>query len=69
MAADSNSDNPLDQLRPSLMPDVLPVGLAALALHRQAGSRYAVEAYTSGWGAAIADVREEEDSVERVLAA
>ena len=30
MAADSNSDNPLDQLRLSLMQDVLPVGLAVL---------------------------------------
>ena len=32
MAADSNSDNPIDQLRLSLMQDVLPVGLAVLEL-------------------------------------
>ena len=35
MAADSNSDNPLDQLRLSLMQEVLPVGLAVLERARQ----------------------------------
>ena len=38
MAADSNSDNPLDQLRLSLMQDVLPVGLAVLERARQGGA-------------------------------
>ena len=37
MAADSNSDNPLDQLRLSLMQYVLPVLLAVLEMARQGG--------------------------------
>ena len=37
MAADSSSENPLDQLRLSLMQDVLPVGLAVLERARQGG--------------------------------
>ena len=32
MAAESGSDNPLDQLRLSLMQEVLPVGLAVVEL-------------------------------------
>jgi hypothetical protein len=38
MAADSGSDNPLDQLRLSLMQDVLPVGLAVFERARQGGA-------------------------------
>ena len=37
MATDSGSDNPLDQLRLSLMQDVLPVGLAVFERARQGG--------------------------------
>ena len=48
MAADSNSDNPLDQLRLSLMQDVLPVGLAVLERARQGGAGKVVEAFTAG---------------------
>ena len=47
MAADSNSDNPLDQLRLSLMQDVLPVGLAVLERARQGGPGKVVEAFTA----------------------
>ena len=48
MAADSNSDNPLDQLRLSLMQDVLPVGLAVLERARQGGPGKVVEVFTAG---------------------
>ena len=37
MADSPSADNPLDQLRLSLMQDVLPVGLAVLERARQAG--------------------------------
>ena len=50
MAADSNSDNPLDQLRLSLMQDVLPVGLAVLERARQGGPGKVVEAFTQRHG-------------------
>ena len=48
MAADSNSDNPLDQLRLSLMQDVLPVGLAVLERARKGGPGKVVEVFTAG---------------------
>ena len=47
MAADSNSDNPLDQLRLSLMQDVLPVGLAVLERARKGGPGKVVEVFTA----------------------
>ena len=37
MAAESGSDNPLDQLRLSLMQEILPVGLAVVERARQGG--------------------------------
>ena len=44
MAAESGSDNPLDQLRLSLMQEVLPVGLAVVERARQGGPSKVVEA-------------------------
>ena len=65
MAADSNSDNPLDQLRLSLMQDVLPVGLAVMERARQGGAGKVVEAFTAGSEDPIADLRQEGEPVAR----
>ena len=65
MAADSNSDNPLDQLRLSLMQDVLPVGLAVLERARQGGPGKVVEVFTAGSEDPIADLRQEGEPVAR----
>ena len=65
MAADSNSDNPLDQLRLSLMQEVLPVGLAVLERARQGGTGKVVEAFTAGSDDPIADLRQEGEPVAR----
>ena len=65
MAADSSSDNPLDQLRLSLMQDVLPVGLAVLERARQGGPGKVVEVFTAGSEDPIADLRQEGEPVAR----
>ena len=65
MAADSNSDNPLDQLRLSLMQDLLPVGLAVLERARQGGPGKVVEVFTTGSEDPIADLRQEGEPVAR----
>ena len=65
MAADSNSDNPLDQLRLSLMQDVLPVGLAVLERARQGGPGKVVEVFTAGSEDPIAELRQEGEPVAR----
>ena len=65
MAADSTSDNPLDQLRLSLMQDVLPVGLAVLERARQGGPGKVVEAFTAGSEDPIAELRQEGEPVAR----
>ena len=65
MAADSNSENPLDQLRLSLMQDVLPVGLAVLERARQGGPGKVVEVFTAGSDDPIADLRQEGEPVAR----
>ena len=65
MAADSTSDNPLDQLRLSLMQDVLPVGLAVLERARQGGPGKVVEVFTAGSEDPIAELREEGEPVAR----
>jgi len=78
MAADSNSDNPLDQLRLSLMQDMLPVGLAVLERARQGGPVRVVGVFAGGWegprravreggGRGAGDVREQLDAVSRGL--
>ena len=65
MAADSNSDNPLDKLRLSLMQDVLPVGLAVLERARKGGPGKVVEVFTAGSEDPIADLRQEGEPVAR----
>ena len=65
MAADSNSENPLDQLRLSLMQDVLPVGLAVLERARKGGPSKVVEVFTAGSEDPIADLRQEGEPVAR----
>ena len=65
MAADSGSDNPLDQLRLSLMQDFLPVGLAVFERARQGGAGRVVEVFTGGSADPIADLREEGEPVAR----
>ena len=65
MAADSTSDNPLDQLRLSLMQDVLPVGLAVLERARQGGPGKVVEVFTAGSEDPIAELRQEGEPVAR----
>ena len=65
MAADSNPENPLDQLRLSLMQDVLPVGLAVLERARQGGPGKVVEVFTAGSEDPIADLRQEGEPVAR----
>ena len=65
MAADSNSNNPLDQLHLSLMQDVLPVGLAVLERARHGGPSKVVEVFTAGSEDPIADLRQEGEPVAR----
>ncbi|WP_115024750.1 hypothetical protein [Synechococcus sp. UW69] len=65
MAADSSSENPLDQLRLSLMQDVLPVGLAVLERARQGGPGRVVEVFTAGSEDPIAELRQEGEPVAR----
>ena len=65
MAADSSSENPLDQLRLSLMQDVLPVGLAVLERARQGGPGKVVEVFTAGSDDPIAELRQEGEPVAR----
>jgi hypothetical protein len=59
MAAESGSDNPLDQLRLSLMQEVLPVGLAVVERARQGGPSKVVEAFTTGSADPLADLRQD----------
>jgi hypothetical protein len=65
MAADSTSDNPLDQLRLSLMQDVLPVGLAVLERARKGGPGKVAEVFTAGSEDPIAELRQEGEPVAR----
>ena len=65
MAADSTSENALDQLRLSLMQDVLPVGLAVLERARQGGPGKVVEVFTAGSEDPIAELRQEGEPVAR----
>ena len=59
MAERSGADNPLDQLRLSLMQEVLPVGLAMFERARDGGPAKVAEAFTAGSQDPIADLREE----------
>ena len=59
MAENTSADNPFDQLRLSLMQDVLPVGLAVLERAREGGPARVAELFTSGSEDPIADLRQE----------
>ena len=67
MAAESGSDNPLDQLRLSLMQDVLPVGLAVLERARQGGPTKVAEVFSGASADPIADLREEGEPAARTV--
>ena len=59
MADSSGAETPLDQLRLSLMQDVLPVGLAMFERARQGGASKVAEVFTAGSQDPIADLRQE----------
>ena len=61
----ADSDNPLDQLRLSLMQEVLPVGLAMVERARKGGPGKVVEVFTAGSEDPIADLRQEGEPVAR----
>ena len=65
MADSPGADNPLDQLRLSLMQDVLPVGLAVLERARQGGPTKVAEAFSGGSDDPISDLREEGEPAAR----
>ena len=59
MAENENTDNPFDQLRLSLMQEVLPVGLAVLERAREGGPARVAEVFTGGSEDPIAELRQE----------
>ncbi len=59
MAENTSADNPLDQLRLSLMQEVLPVGLAVFERAREGGPARVAEAFTGGSDDPLADLRQE----------
>ena len=65
MSADSGPENPLDQLRLSVMQDVLPVGLAVLERARQGGPAKVVEAFTTGSEDPVEGLRQEGEPAAR----
>jgi len=65
MPADSGPENPLDQLRLSVMQDVLPVGLAVLERARQGGPAKVVEAFTTGAEDPVDTLRQEGEPAAR----
>ena len=65
MADSPSADNPLDQLRLSLMQDVLPVGLAVLERARQGGPTKVAEVFSGASADPIADLREEGEPAAR----
>ena len=67
MADSPGADNPLDQLRLSLMQDVLPVGLAVLERARQGGPTKVAEVFSGGSVDPIADLREEGEPAARTV--
>ena len=67
MAERSGADNPLDQLRLSLMQEVLPVGLAMIERARDGGPAKVAEAFTAGSQDPIADLRQEGEPAARTV--
>ena len=67
MADSPSADNPLDQLRLSLMQDVLAVGLAVLERARQGGPTKVAEVFSGASADPIADLREEGEPAARTV--
>ena len=67
MADSPSADNPLDQLRLSLMQDILPVGLAVLERARQGGPTKVAEVFSGASADPIADLREEGEPAARTV--
>ncbi|MAR05806.1 MAG: hypothetical protein CL862_01705 [Cyanobium sp. NAT70] len=65
MADSSDLENPLDQLRLSVMQDVLPVGLAMLERARQGGPSKVAEVFTAGSDDPLSDLRQEGEPAAR----
>ena len=65
MPDDAALNNPLDQLRLSVMQEVLPVGLAVLERARQGGPAKVVEAFTTGSDDPMANLRQEGEPAAR----
>ena len=65
MPADSVPDNPLDQLRLSVMQDVLPIGLAVLERARQGGPAKVAEVFTTGTDDPVQSLRQEGEPAAR----
>ena len=67
MPDDAGLNNPLDQLRLSVMQEVLPVGLAVLERARQGGPAKVVEAFTTGSEDPMANLRQEGEPAARSM--
>ena len=65
MADQPSEENPLDQLRLSLMQDVLPVGLAMVDRVRQGGPGKVAEAFNGSVEASIDALRQEGEPAAR----
>ena len=65
MSDQPSEENPLDQLRLSLMQDVLPVGLAMVDRVRQGGPGKVAEAFNGSVEASIDALRQEGESAAR----
>ena len=65
MPDDAGLNNPIHQLRLSVMQEVLPVGLAVLERARQGGPAKVVEAFTNGSDDPMANLRQEGEPAAR----
>ena len=67
MADQPSVDHPLDQLRLTVMQDVLPVGLAVVDRVRQGGPAKVVEAFNGSVEGSLETLREEGEPAARSL--
>ena len=67
MADESVASNPLDQLRLTLMQEVLPVGLAMVERAREGGPARVAEVFTAGAGDPLGELRQEGEPAARSL--
>ena len=67
MADESSASNPLDQLRLTLMQEVLPVGLAMVERAREGGPARVAEVFTAGAGDPLGELRQEGEPAARSL--